>query len=206
MYLGRANELCPDLIVLQYEFEGYEEVSEAVTEILENHAAQYGGFVETVSCDEAYVEFFLQGGNELTPCDVAKMLAESIRQEIFDVTQCTATIGVSYNKLLAKLGTDHVKPNKSFLVEDYKGLLKTLKLGELHGIGYRLRQRLEGEGLVTVEDVWDMRSRGEGELCRILGPGLGKKIYGFCQGRDSRAVQPAERKTIGAEVRLFGLT
>jgi nucleotidyltransferase/DNA polymerase involved in DNA repair len=103
---------------------------------------------------------------------------------------------------LAKLATDHVKPNRSFVVDDYKELLRPLNLRDLYGIGYRLERKLEDEGLVTVQDVWDMGSSGENELCRILGPGLGKKIFGFCKGTDDRPVQPAERKTIGAEVKF----
>ena len=55
------------------------------------------------------------------------------------------------------------------------------------------------EGLTTVQDVWDLGSNGLGTLEKILGPGLGKKIYSFCQGEDDREVKPAERKTIGAE-------
>lgn len=205
MYLGRAKALCPDLIILQYDFEGYKEVSESVAEILYRYTAEYDGFVEQVSCDESYVEFhFPKRGDEesISTLSMASQVAERIRQEIFDATQCTATVGVASNKLLAKLATDHVKPNRSFVVDDYKELLRPLNLRDLYGIGYRLERKLEDEGLVTVQDVWDMGSSGENELCRILGPGLGKKIFGFCKGTDDRPVQPAERKTIGAEVKF----
>ena len=54
MFLGRARELCPSLIVLPYDFEGYEEVSEQVTDILHLYANFYHGIVEQVSCDERY--------------------------------------------------------------------------------------------------------------------------------------------------------
>lgn len=204
MFLGRAKVLCPDLIVLPYDFEGYEVVSDAVSDILDRHAAENTGYVEHVSCDEAYVEFHIRSRDEKPPALVAAELAETIRLEVLDVTQCTASVGVASNKLLAKLATDHVKPNKSFVVmEDGRDLLKSLKLRELHGIGYRSERKLIDEDLVYVQDVWDLGGRGETELCRILGPGLGKKIHGFCQGKDDRPVQPAERKTIGAEVRLL---
>mmetsp|Transcript_10273 Transcript_10273/g.25802 ORF Transcript_10273/g.25802 Transcript_10273/m.25802 type:complete len:614 (-) Transcript_10273:73-1914(-) len=55
------------------------------------------------------------------------------------------------------------------------------------------------EGLATVQDVWDLGSRGETELIRILGPGTGRKIFSFIQGKDDRTITPVERKTIGAE-------
>lgn len=202
MYLGQAKALCPNLIVLQYDFQGYEEVSEAMYNILDNHSTKHNGAVEHVSCDEAYIEvyFELEGDGSSTTI-LVKQMAETIRNEIFEATQCTASVGVASNKLLAKLATDFVKPNRSFVAHDSKELLRPLKLKQLHGIGYRLNQRLEESGLVTIQDVWDMGSRGEAELCRLLGPGLGKKVHGFCNGKDNRRVEPAERKTIGAEVR-----
>jgi DNA repair protein REV1 len=200
MFLGRAKTLCPDLVILPYDFEGYEEVSDAVSAILDRYASENSGYVEHVSCDEAYVEFHMQIAGGTSSVETVRELAESIRMEIFDVTQCTATVGVGQNKLLAKLATDHVKPNKSFVIEDYRDLLRTMKLRELHGIGYRMERKLAEEKLGTVQDVWDMGARGESELCRILGPALGKKIFGFCHGKDDRPIQPAERKTIGAEV------
>lgn len=203
MFLSRARELCPGLIVLQYDFEGYEEVSEAVADILDRYAENYNGFVEIVSCDEAYVEFRIPEGEESSSSVVAKELAESIRKDIFDATHCTATIGISTNKLLAKLATDSVKPDGCTVLEDYKSLLASLELKNLHGVGWRSNRKLQAEGLATIQDVLDMESQGEAELCRILGPGVGRKIYGYCLGRDDRSVKPKERKTIGAEVRPY---
>jgi DNA repair protein REV1 len=123
-----------------------------------------------------------------------------IRQQIWEATQCTATVGVSKNKLLAKLATDKVKPNRSHLVESHRELLQDLELRCLHGIGHRTDRKLAGEKLVTIQDVWNLGDHAESELSRILGPGLGKKIFGFCNGEDDRPIQAAERKTIGAEV------
>ena len=200
MYLGRARELCPSLIVLQYDFEGYEQVSEQVVDILYRYAAEYEGAVEQVSCDEAYMELQLVKGHvdEKVYEDV-KEIAERIRQEIFSTTECTATIGIGANKLLAKLGTDKAKPDGCHVVEDFRDLLEPLNLRELHGIGRRSEHRLTSEGLLTVKDVWDLGDHAESELCRILGAATGKKILAFCHGEDDREVKPAARKTIGAE-------
>jgi DNA repair protein REV1 len=194
MFLGRAKQLCPELIVLFYDFDGYEEVSEQVLEILHKLAAEHNGTVEAVSCDEAYMELFLENNEQ------AGRIAESTRTNIFKTTQCTASIGVANNKFLAKVGTDRAKPDGSFVVTDYKDLLKDLKLRELHGIGYRSEPKLTAEGLVHVQDIWDCNANAEGLLCRILGPALGRRIFDFCQGKDDRPVKAAERKTIGAEV------
>ena len=202
MFLGRASELCPNLVVLPYDFAGYEQVSEQVTDILHRVADAHNGTVEQVSCDESYLELFVSAVDDSTcPNDTALAIAESIREEILEATQCTATVGVASNKFLAKLAADHVKPNKSMVVDDYRLLLEPLKLRDLHGIGYRTEQKLAEENLVSVRNVWELGDdHGESELVRILGPGLGKKIALFCQGKDDRPVKAAERKTIGAEV------
>ena len=198
MFLGRAKQLCPDLVVLHYDFDGYEEVSEQVLDILHRTASERNGSVEAVSCDEAYMELMFDDEDDYLAR--AGHLAESIRTEIFETTQCTASIGVAANKFLAKLGTDKVKPNGSFVVRDYQNLLHGLKLRDLHGVGYRTEPKLAAEGLVSVQDIWDLGSNAESILCRVLGPGLGKRIFLYSQGKDDRPVKPAERKTIGAEV------
>ena len=194
MFLGRAKQLCPELVVLCYDFEGYEEVSEKVLEILERIVGDYDGSLEPVSCDEAYMALMLPKSGE-----EAGQLANQIRAEILEATECTASIGVGANKFLAKLGTDRVKPNGSYVVRDARLLLEPLRLRDLHGIGYRSEPKLVEEGLETVRDVWDLGDQAEGKLCRILGPGLGKKILMYCHGKDDRDVKPAQRKTIGAE-------
>lgn len=201
MYLGRAKQLCPDLIVLNYDFDGYKEVSDQLANILSGFADEYGGLVESVSCDESYLEIRMERDKECNHREKAYAIAESIRNEIYETTRCTATVGVASNKFLAKLATDRIKPNKSYVVDDHHELLHELKLSDLHGIGYRLAKKLASEGLSYVRDIGVLGTEGEKELCRILGPGLGKKIYAFCQGIDDRPVEPAERKTIGAEVR-----
>jgi DNA repair protein REV1 len=204
MFLGRARELCPPLVVLPYDFEGYEEVSEQVADILYRLAEVYDGTVEQSSCDEAYVELFLSSDDcNATPEELAWKIAEGVREEVFETTRCTATVGVASNKLLAKLAADQAKPNKAMVVKDYRSLLEPLNLRDLHGIGYRMERKLTEENLISVSDVWDLGNHAESELIRILGSGLGRKIWRFCKGVDDRPVMPAERKTIGAEVRLL---
>ena len=127
-------------------------------------------------------------------------LAKDIRRDIFETTQCTATIGIAANKLLAKLATDQVKPDGWCLAKDHVELLQKLQLRDLHGIGYRSAPKLTDKGFVSVQDVWDRGDSAEYELQSILGKQLGTKIYNFCRGIDDRPVQAAERKTIGAEV------
>eukprot|EP00980_Cylindrotheca_fusiformis_P020069 scaffold7139_cov115-Cylindrotheca_fusiformis.AAC.19 len=193
MFLGRAKELCKDLVILNYDFEGYQEVSEQVSEILHRVAGQNFGSVENVSCDESYIELMLENQEQ------AATVAENIRMEILKTTNCTASVGVAANKFLAKLGTDKCKPNGSFVVEDHRSLLVNLKLRDLPGVGWRSEPKLVSAGLRTVSDIWDLGPNGTSVLRQILGPANGEKISKYCQGKDDRPVEPARRKTIGAE-------
>ncbi|CAB9502627.1 DNA polymerase IV [Seminavis robusta] len=198
MFLGRAKQLCPNLVVLPYDFEGYQTVSAQVAVILQRYASEYNGEVEAVSCDESYVQLEIPSDG-CDPHCLAGDIANAIREEILMTTKCTATIGVGANKFLSKLATDRVKPNGCFVVRNHVALLRNLKLKDLHGIGYRTGPKLEEAGLVSVQDVWDLGDRVDSELSRILGQGLGKKIGAFCRGEDDRPVAAPERKTIGAE-------
>ena len=101
MFLGDAIIKCPELVVLPYDFEGYEEVSGIVVEQLRCYAEQYNGCVEVVSCDESYVEI------NIIPDDCAgsdvyeflNTLANHIRSDILKKTECTASIGIGPNKV-----------------------------------------------------------------------------------------------------------
>ena len=100
MFLGDAIVQCPDLVVLPYDFDGYEEVSSIVVEQLQCHAEQYNGCVEVVSCDESYVELNIAPDDGRSDVDeFVKTLAERIRADIFKKTECTASIGIGANKV-----------------------------------------------------------------------------------------------------------
>jgi hypothetical protein len=125
-------------------------------------------------------------------------LAEKIKREIFESTQCTCSIGVGTNRLIAKLATDSVKPDGIRIVTEPKEVLTPLMLRDLPGIGWRSEKKLEEERLVSVKDVWDLGERAEIELSRILGKENGRKIFNFCRGVDTRTIA-SSRKTVGAE-------
>jgi DNA repair protein REV1 len=121
MFMSKAKELCPELVVLQYDFEQYEEVSEQVlcslSQTLSSHSAQiYRIFftasdllhlsadrvtVQPVSVDEAYLEIMSAGDRQIDGMAVAAL----IRQRIYDITRCQSSAGVGENMLLARLAT-----------------------------------------------------------------------------------------------------
>ncbi|KAL7463117.1 hypothetical protein ACHAXS_003497, partial [Conticribra weissflogii] len=201
MFLGDAIQLCPDLIVLPYDFESFEEVSAIVAEVLHEYAGKYNGYVEVVSCDEAYVEIYLEPenfiGNDVY--NFLRSIAENIRKDIFKHTECTASVGVGQNKLLAKLGADRVKPDACCVVKDWRHFLDGLSLRKIPGVGHKFQKRLEPLGITDVNNVWDLGDDAEKVLGEIIGQGNARKIVKFCHGEDSRPVTPGPRKSIGAE-------
>ena len=204
MFEDRARKLCPELVILPYDYDGYEDASTKVAEILNQFADSYNGVVEQVSCDESYLELPLDehdfDGETMDISALISDIANKVKGLIFDATECTVSIGIGSNKLLAKLATDKVKAgggNDIHFISDHKAFLADVKLRDLPGVGYRLDRKLQSYNLFNVNDVWEMES--DEELCSILGRGNGQKIYRFCQGEDSRPVKSAERKTIGAE-------
>ena len=201
MWYDQAKQLCPNLIVLPYDYEGYNIVSNQVSEILFTFVDMYNGTVEFVSCDEAYLELYIDHTSNNSQCHFIQSIAENIRKEIFQTTQCTASIGCSINKFLAKLATDKAKPDGSHVIppNQWKDFIQNLNLRDLPGIGYKLEKKLKLRQILTVQDVWDLGNNAETELCSILGQGNGKKIIQFCHGKDSRKVASTPRKTIGAE-------
>ncbi|KAL7542910.1 hypothetical protein ACHAXR_012758 [Thalassiosira sp. AJA248-18] len=201
MFLGDAIVLCENLVVLPYDFEGYEEVSGVVADQLHAFADQYDGCVEQVSCDESYVEI------NIVPTDCpsndiygfVNTLAEHIRADILKKTECTASVGIGPNKLLAKLAADRVKPNACCVVKDWREFLDERNLRDIPGIGRKFQKKLKPHGVCTVNDIWDLEDDAETVLGAIIGLGNARKIVQYCHGNDDRSVTPVIRKTIGAE-------
>lgn len=196
MFLDSARELCPDLVVLPYDYEGYESTSNTVGEILVSYGEKYQGAIEQVSCDESYIEIYLNDENGNAN---AEMIGENIRKEILERTQCSASIGIGNNKLLAKLATNTVKNkggNGVHIASEWKSFLRNIRLKDIPGVGYRNNEKLQSLGLTHVHDVWEISS---GQLVNTIGEGNAAKIYGYCHGQDEREVKTPERKTIGAE-------
>ena len=69
MFAHRARQLCPELVILPYDYEGYEDASYKVAEILNHYADVYNGVIEQVSCDESYLELSLHRDDNLANND-----------------------------------------------------------------------------------------------------------------------------------------
>src|SRR5450631_4313257 len=98
-----AKRQCPDLIFVKPRFDVYKAVSQQIREIYAEHTA----IIEPLSLDEAYLDVT----ENLQGISLARDVALAIRSKIQEVTGLNASAGISYNKFLAKLASDHRKPN-----------------------------------------------------------------------------------------------
>ena len=180
-----ARDLCPNLILVKVDHPYYKDKSIEVFSLVR----QYARVFEQVSIDEAYIEVDLEN-----PLDFAKNLQE----EILTKTQIPISIGISYNKFLAKLASDWNKPYgiKYIGKDDVGDILPNLPVGKVHGIGRRAIEKLNRIGIYNVADLLKLDKIFLEEL---FGKG-GDYIYGVIRGIDERPVNPTrDRKSIGKE-------
>lgn len=185
-----ALQKCPALVFVPPRFDVYRAVSRQIRDIF----ADYTPLVEPLSLDEAYLDVT----ENLRGLPSAWLTAKEIRQRIFQATGLTASAGVSYNKFLAKLASDHKKPNGQFGIMPQTGAawVESLPVKAFHGIGPVTARKMEQLGIVT---GGDLRARPASFLVQQFGKS-GAWYYGIARGVDERPVVPDRaRKSIGSE-------
>ena len=189
-----AKRNCPDLIFVKPRFDVYKAVSMQIRAIFAEHTP----LIEPLSLDEAYLDVTenLQGIASATE------IAEAIRAKIRLETGLTASAGVSYNKFLAKLASDHRKPDGIFVITPKMGadFVVDLPIGRFHGIGPATTARMNGHGIHTGADL---RAQSLDFLQRHFGKS-GSYYYWISRGADERPVRADRvRKSVGAENTFF---
>lgn len=185
-----AKRLCPDLIFVKHRFDVYRSVSTQIRAIF----FEYTDLVEPLSLDEAYIDVTENKRGIAS----GTIIAEKIRQQIFETTQLTASAGVSYCKFLAKIASDINKPNgiKVITPEEAIPFLEQLKIEKFHGIGKVTANKMHQLGIHT---GGDLKQQTELELVKRFGK-VGRHYYKIVRGIDDRVVNPNRiRKSIGAE-------
>src|SRR5499427_7301805 len=185
-----ARRKCPDLIFVKPRFDVHREVSLQIRAIF----AEYTPIIEPLSLDEAYLDVTenLQGITSATK------IAEQVRARIWAETQLTASAGVSYNKFLAKLASDHRKPNGLFVITPAMGpaFIEALNVERFHGVGPATAARMNRLGILT---ALDLRAQSLEFLQEHFGK-AGSHYYNISRGIDHRPVLANRvRKSIGAE-------
>nr|WP_244639417.1 DNA polymerase IV [Aureimonas endophytica] len=185
-----ARRRCPELVFVKPRFEVYKAVSAEIRAIFAEHTP----IIEPLSLDEAYLDVT----ENLQDIPSATAIAEAIRQRIREVTGLTASAGVSYNKFLAKLASDHRKPDGLFVIPPAMGaaFVEDLPVGRFHGIGPATAAKMERLGLQTGRDL---RAKSLPFLQERFGK-AGPYYYWISRGIDERPVRANRiRKSVGAE-------
>jgi DNA polymerase IV len=189
-----ARRKCPELIFVKPRFDAYKQVSRQIRAIFARHTP----IIEPLSLDEAYLDVTENPRRVAS----ATRIAEEIRAAIRDETGLTASAGVSYNKFLAKLASDHRKPDGLFVITPSMGpaFVETLPVGKFHGVGPATTRKMHSLG---VETGLDLKALTLPFLRRHFGK-AGSYYYWIARGVDERPVRADRiRKSIGAENTFF---
>ncbi len=169
-----ARKLCPDGIFLPVRNERYREKSREVRRIY----TQYSKIFETVGLDEAYLD--------VSHYPDAVPVARELKKRVWTETGLTCSIGLSYNKSMAKIASDLKKPNAFVIIRPEQALkvLKDLPIGALHGIGKKSQARLKNMEIHTVSDFWQLPLE---KVVQMFGK-FGYDLYHRARGKDDREV------------------
>lgn len=185
-----AKRRCPELIFVKPRFDVYRSVSHQIRAIF----ADYTDLVEPLSLDEAYLDVT----DDRHQLGSARAIAIDIRQRIREETSLTASAGVSYCKFIAKLASDHRKPDGLCVITPDRGadFVASLPVERFHGVGPVTARKMERLGILTGADLreWSLAA-----LQAHFGSSAGW-YWKICRGIDEREVK-ADRpyKSVSAE-------
>jgi DNA polymerase-4 len=185
-----ARRRCPELIFVKPRFDAYKAISDQIRQIF----AEYTPTIEPLSLDEAYLDVT----ENLKGIISATRIAEEIRARIRAETELTASAGVSYNKFLAKLASDHRKPDGLFVITPEMGpvFVEALLVRKFHGVGPATAKKMKRLG---IETGLDLRAQSLAFLQQHFGK-IGSYYYWAARGVDERPVRADRiRKSVGAE-------
>ncbi len=190
-----AGRLCPKGVFVRPRMETYRSESRAIMQLV----AETGAVVEQMSIDEAYLDLSArcQAAGADASLRLALPIAREVKQRIFVDRQLTATIGIAANKLLAKIASDHQKPDGLTLIpeRDKVGLLRSLPVRTLYGVGKVTEQVLHRVGIQTIADLQDY----PGDLRALVGS-FGPTLKQFAFGVDDRPLELGDEiKSISGE-------
>ena len=186
-----ALRRCPDLIFVRPRFEVYKAVSQQIHAIF----AEFTDLIQPLSLDEAYLDVTANRAGLPTAWATAK----AIRARILAETGLTASAGVSYNKFLAKLASDHRKPNGQFAVTPDMGAawVETLPVSRFHGVGPVTAAKMKRLGIETGADL---RAKSRAFLEQHFGSAA-DWYHAIARAQDHRPVNPHRtRKSSGSEM------
>ena len=185
--LFQALEKCPDLIVAQPDYGLYVEASRHFVQMLR----EFSPVVQQYSIDEAWVD--MTGTQRLFGSP--RLAAEKMRQRIWDELGFTVNVGISSNKLLAKMAGDFEKPNKvhTLFPEEIEAKMWPLPVRDLFLVGSATEKKLKGLGIYTIGDL----AKTELTVLRKRLGKHGETIWHYANGRNAEMVTPEPEENKG---------
>ena len=184
MRVGDARKLCPNIKILKPDMVKYQEESKRIFDLVR----QYTEKVEVISVDEAYID--------LSDFPEPVKVIATIQRRIYKQLGMPSSVGVSFNKFFAKMGSDFKKPLGFTIINknNYKDILWNLDVGEMNGCGKSATKKLKKLGINTIGDV---ANANEVILHSVLGI-QGLRLKQRANGEDNRELKyTIERKSIG---------
>jgi DNA polymerase-4 len=189
-----AEKKCPHLIFVKPRFDRYKEISSKIREIFYD----YTDLVEPLSLDEAYLD--VTENKKGNPS--ASLIAQEIRDRIYNELDLRASAGISVNKFVAKVASDINKPNgqKTINPEEVVPFLEELSVNKFYGVGKVTAAKMHNLGIFT---GLDLKKKSEEELTKFFGKS-GVFYYNIVRGIHHSLVKPDRiRKSIAAERTFF---
>jgi DNA polymerase-4 len=186
-----AQRMCPDGVFIRPRMDAYRNESREIMARL----ATFGGQVEQVSVDEAYLD--MSHRFEEFTREAATALGREMKEVVRAERRLTASIGIGSNKLLAKIASDHGKPDGLFCIteEEKVAFLRPLPASAIHGVGKVTAEALATMGLRTIGEIQDFA----GDLRAVAGS-FAQKLKAYAFGDDTRPLDlDGEVKSISAE-------
>lgn len=185
-----AKKRCPHLIFMPPRFARYKEISKQIREIF----LEYTDLVEPLALDEAFLDVTENKKGMLS----ATLIAQEIRQRIFEKTGLTASAGISVNKFVAKIASDYNKPNgqKTINPEEVVSFLEHLEIKKFFGVGKVTADKMYQLGIFTGSDL---KAKSEEFLETHFGKS-GKHYYQIVRGIHLSPVRPNRKiKSVSTE-------
>ena len=185
--MAMAIRKCPELVIVKSDFELYIKCSRAFKEI----CASYAPVMESFSIDEVFLD--MTGTSLIYPDPIAT--AYEIKDKIYKELGFTVNVGISTNKLLAKMASDFEKPDKvhTLFPDEIPAKMWPLPVRELLFLGKVSEKKLVEAGIRTIGDLAHER---EERIQALLGEKAGHQLYGYARGIDDSPVraQPEEAR------------
>lgn len=185
------NKCLEELVTVPTHFDMYYKISGMVKDIYR----EYSDRVESFGIDEAWIDI----SGRVHSFDEAEKLAHTIRLRVLEEFGVTVSIGVSFNKVFAKLGSDYKKPNAVTVItpDNYKDIVWPLPAEDLIMVGRQTKAKLNKNNICTIGDI---ATAGRPFLKRLLGKN-GESIFEYASGLDNSEVRlssdSAEIKSVG---------